>query len=146
MVETRCPPPSSLNVSMLVHVKSVVSSQVPVGVCERFKITNVNKIPCTVKFAVWPIGETGNNSPRPLTKKAKGKKGKGKGGEAPVMVSDAEVTAFTVHPEMSEIPPHEHRYVSAYFRPTEMRSYRCRFEAKVLDNDNPSTGRWALTV
>ncbi|CAM9776198.1 unnamed protein product, partial [Laminaria digitata] len=33
---------------------SVVSSQTPVGVCERFKITNSNKIPCTVKFALSP--------------------------------------------------------------------------------------------
>ncbi|CAN0510644.1 unnamed protein product, partial [Ectocarpus sp. 8 AP-2014] len=33
---------------------SVVSSQVPVGICERFKISNSNKIPCTVKFAISP--------------------------------------------------------------------------------------------
>ncbi|CAN0510571.1 unnamed protein product, partial [Laminaria digitata] len=53
----------------------------------------------------------------------------------------ADVAAFAVHPETWDIPPHEHRYVSAHFRPTEMRSYRCQFQAIVSDNTDPSTGR-----
>lgn len=56
-------------------------------------------------------------------------------------LGEADIAAFAVYPETWEIPPHEHRYVSAHFRPTEMRSYRCRFEAIVADNDDPSTGR-----
>lgn len=56
-------------------------------------------------------------------------------------MTQADMAAFAVHPEIWEIPPHEHRYVSAHFRPNEMRSYRCRFEAIVSDNNDPSTGR-----
>ena len=142
----------------------MVSSQVPVGVCERFKITNINKIPCTVKFSISPSvgpgdnnspppkekakgkkGKGGDNDPPPPKEKAKAKKGKGAagtpGGEGTVAASESGMAAFAVHPETCEIPPHEHRYVSAYFRPTEMRSYSCRFEAKVVDNDDSSTGR-----
>lgn len=119
---------------------SVVSSQAPTGICERFKISNSNKIPCTVKFAISPAaGPKGSEKPPP---DPKAKKGKGsKAADEEVAPGEADVTAFAVHPETWEIPPHEHRYVSAYFRPTEMRSYRCQFEAVVSDNDDPSTGR-----
>ncbi|CAM9629632.1 unnamed protein product, partial [Ectocarpus sp. 4 AP-2014] len=103
---------------------SVVSSQVPVGICERFKISNSNKIPCTVKFAISPAAGKG-----------------GKAAEEEPAPGEADVGAFAVHPETWDIPPHEHRYVSAYFRPTEMRSYRCQFEAIVSDNIDASTGK-----
>ncbi|CAM9716989.1 unnamed protein product, partial [Choristocarpus tenellus] len=94
---------------------SVVSSQNPAGVCERFKISNNNKIPCTVTDK-----DVGNRNDE--------------GG--------ADASAFVVQPEVWEIPPHEHRYVSTYFRPTEMRSYRAKFDATVANNDSePSTGR-----
>lgn len=119
---------------------SVVSSQAPAGICERFKISNSNKIPCTVKFAILPAAGAKDSEQPPADPKAKKGKG-GKGAEEDVAPGEADVTAFVVHPETWEIPPHEHRYVSAYFRPTEMRSYRCQFEAVVSDNDDPSTGR-----
>lgn len=119
---------------------SVVSSQAPAGICERFKISNANKIPCTVKFAISPSAGPKDSEPPPADPKAK--KGKGaKGVEEEVAPGEADVAAFAVHPETWDIPPHEHRYVSAHFRPTEMRSYRCQFEAVVSDNDEPSTGR-----
>ncbi|CAM9160782.1 unnamed protein product, partial [Discosporangium mesarthrocarpum] len=130
---------------------SVVSSQTPAGVCERFKITNNNKIPCTVTFAIKPATSPGSTaaagataSPPPSA--GKGSKGGKGGGDAGAdgggLNLEADITAFSVQPEMWEIPPHEHRYVSGYFRPTEMRSYRARFEATVADNDSePSTGR-----
>lgn len=119
---------------------SVVSSQAPTGICERFKISNSNKIPCTVKFAISPAAGPKDSEQPPLDAKAKKGKG-GKGAEEEAAPGEADVAAFAVHPETWEIPPHEHRYVSAHFRPTEMRSYRCQFEATVSDNDNPSTGK-----
>ena len=42
---------------------SVVSSQAPAGVCERFKITNGNKIPCTVRFAISSAAAPGEPAP-----------------------------------------------------------------------------------
>lgn len=119
---------------------SVVSSQVPVGICERFKISNSNKIPCTVKFAISPAAGPNDSDPAPVDPKAKKGKG-GKAAEEEPAPGEADVAAFAVHPETWDIPPHEHRYVSAYFRPTEMRSYRCQFEAVVSDNDDASTGK-----
>ena len=119
---------------------SVVSSQAPIGICERFKISNSNKIPCTVKFAISPAAGPKDSEPPPSDSKAKKGKG-GKGAEEEPAPGEADVAAFAVHPETWDIPPHEHRYVSAYFRPTEMRSYRCQFEAVVSDNEDPSTGR-----
>lgn len=57
---------------------SVVSSQTPAGICERFKITNSNKIPCTVKFALSPASGPGDSSLlAPPPEKPKGKKGRG---------------------------------------------------------------------
>lgn len=119
---------------------SVVSSQAPTGICERFKISNSNKIPCTVKFAISPAAGPKESDQPPADSKAKKGKG-GKGAEEDIAPGEADVAAFAVHPETWEIPPHEHRYVSAHFRPTEMRSYRCQFEAVVSDSDDPSTGR-----
>lgn len=135
----RHPTLASLTVS---YATSVVSSQAPAGVSERFKITNSNKIPCTVKFTLSPATGPGDNEPPP--ENAKPKKGKGgaaTGAQAVVPADETDVAAFAVHPEAWEIPPHEHRYVSAHFRPKEMRSYRCRFDAIVSDNEDPSTGR-----
>ena len=124
---------------------SVVSSQAPTGICERFKISNSNKIPCTVKFAISPAAGPKDSERPPADPKAKKGKG-GKGVEEEAAPGEADVSAFAVHPEMWEIPPHEHRYVSAHFRPTEMRSYRCQFEAVVSDNDDPSTGRLSFLL
>lgn len=50
---------------------SVVSSQAPAGVCERFKITNSNKIPCTVKFVISPAAGPGDSEPPPPAEKVK---------------------------------------------------------------------------
>ncbi|CAM9155847.1 unnamed protein product [Sphacelaria rigidula] len=95
-----------------------------------------------VRFAISSAAAPGDPA---ATETSKGKAGKGGKGAAAGADTDAlgeaDIAAFTVHPETWEIPPHEHRYVSAHFRPTEMRSYRCRFEAIVANNDDPSTGR-----
>ena len=48
--------------------------------------------------------------------------------------------AFIVQPEIWEIPPHEHRYVTVYFRPTEIKSYRGVFFAEVEDGINLNSG------
>lgn len=69
---------------MVISEHSVVSSNAPAGVCERFKIINNNKIPCTVNFAISPAAGPGNNEPPPPPENAKAKKGKAKaaaGGE-----------------------------------------------------------------
>lgn len=61
------------------HV-SVVSSLIPGGVCERFKITNSNKIRCMVKFLVLPATGSGDVVTPPPAENAKGKKGKAAAG------------------------------------------------------------------
>ena len=76
---------------------AVVPSQAgKLGVAERFKITNPNKIKALVKFDVLMRGGGGSG-----------------GGEA----------AYQVQPTSLELPPHEHRYVTVYFKPVEMRMY-----------------------
>eukprot|EP00606_Chrysophyceae_sp_TOSAG23-5_P000584 GSChrysophyteH2.ASY1.ANO1.693.1 assembled CDS len=82
------------------------------GVVERIRITNPTKIDVKVKFQVK------NGAP----------------------ASDEATTgAFTVQPELWEIPPHEHRVVSVYFNPTEIKSYRSVFEAEVDYEGSSST-------
>jgi hydrocephalus-inducing protein len=44
---------------------------------------------------------------------------------------DDAVQAFTVHPEKLDLPPHEHRFVSVYFKPMAMKEYRTTFVAGV---------------
>ena len=44
-----------------------------------------------------------------------------------------ESPAFQVQPTSLELPPHEHRYVTVYFKPVEMRTYSAKFEALVAD-------------
>jgi hydrocephalus-inducing protein len=46
---------------------------------------------------------------------------------------------FTVQPESWDIPPHEHRYVSVYFNPSEIKTYRAVFFAEVDDEGSTST-------
>lgn len=54
---------------MCSRIFSVVSSQAPAGVCERFKITNNNKIPCAVKFGISPAAGPGDSEPPPPPEK-----------------------------------------------------------------------------
>ncbi|CAM9222413.1 unnamed protein product, partial [Heterosigma akashiwo] len=88
--------------------------------CERFKISNPNRIAARVGFAVGGAADS------------KGGAGAGAEGDA---------GAFTVQPAALEIPPHEHRYVSVYFHPGEMRSYRAQFTATVEDHPDPAASR-----
>lgn len=91
------------------------------GVMERIRITNPTKIDTKVRFKVSAPGGGAD---------AGGKDAKGKGKGAPAG-GDEVVSAFTVHPELWDIPPHEYRYVNIYFNPTEIKSYRSIFEAEV---------------
>ena len=94
---------------------AVVPSQAPkLGVAERFKISNHNKIKCVVNFALTMQGID-----------------EGK--------SEDSGAAFRVQPSSIELPPHEHRYITVYFKPTEMRSYIAAFEANVEDGTEPQT-------
>ena len=45
--------------------------------------------------------------------------------------ADGATSAFTVHPEKIDLPPHEHRFVSVYFKPMAMQEYRADFIANV---------------
>ena len=83
------------------------------GTRERFRITNPCKVPCTVRFGVESIAG-----------------------------SDEGLKAFTVHPEKIDLPPHEHRFVSVYFKPVAMQEYRANFVANVEvvgEQTEPST-------
>ena len=91
---------------------AVVPSQAPkLGIAERFKITNPNKIKAMVSFGVAMRG----------------------------IDVESESPAFQVQPASLELPPHEHRYVTVYFKPVEMRTYSAKFEAKVADGTDTRT-------
>ena len=88
---------------------AVVPSQTgKLGVAERLKISNHNKIKCVVKFSLTMRGID-----------------EGK--------TEETGAAFRIQPASIELPPHEHRYVTVYFKPNEMRSYTAAFEANVED-------------
>ena len=88
------------------------------GIKEKFKIMNPNKIPCTVKFTVKPRSN-----------------------------SKSEGFAFTVKPDILQIEPHKHKYVTVEFIPTNMMSYGGIFEATVENGDPTSkTGKLAFEI
>jgi len=86
---------------------TLVPSKDSKGQIEKFKISNPNKIPCTVKFAVKPR-----------------------------TTSKSEGFAFKVSPESMKIMPHEHNYVKVSFEPTNIMSYGGIFEA-IVENGDP---------
>ena len=91
---------------------TLIASKSPEGEVEKFKVINVNKIPCTVNF---------NCTPRASSR--------------------SEGFAFDVQPKQVKIPPHEHAYVKVYFKPDKMMSYGGIFEALVENSDAKSKGR-----
>jgi hydrocephalus-inducing protein len=97
---------------------TLIASQVPEGVVEKFKIMNPNKIPCTVNFSVKPRTQS-----------------KGEG------------FAFEVSPANVKIPPHENAYVKVSFKPDNMMPYGGIFEATV-DNGDPesSSGKFSFEL
>ena len=101
---------------------AVVPSQAPkLGIAERFKITNPNKIKAMVSFDVTMRGlDEGKDA--------------------------SNGAAFQVQPASLELPPHEHRYVTVYFKPVEMRSYDARFAATVADGTDERTNRLAFEL
>lgn len=104
---------------------AVVPTENPDGVKERFKIMNPNKISATVMFSVVQRGDNGG-----------GKKGGG----------STEKAIFTVHPSTVDLPPHEHRYVTVYFRPEQMRMYTASFSAEVENGADESTRRLVFDI
>ena len=56
------------------------------------------------------------------------------------------LAAFSVQPASVDIPSHEHRYISVYFKPSAMRSYTANFEATVQDGTEPRTNKLKLEV
>lgn len=80
----------------IIFLNSVVSSQAPSGIFERFKIINCNKIPCTVKFAILPAAGPRDNDSA-IQETSKSKKGKGKaagGGEGGGLPSEVSCSVF----------------------------------------------------
>ncbi|CAK4295658.1 unnamed protein product [Aphanomyces euteiches] len=53
-------------------------------------------------------------------------------------VEEHDPPIFTVQPSVWDIPPHEHRYVNVYFKPTSMRMYHALFTATVDDGADPT--------
>ena len=115
------------------------------GYVQRVRITNPSKIDVKVKFKITTVEEAAellliSNINTTLLKPDKktpksAKPKKEKNGE---IVSSTTEFAFTVQPEICEIPPHEYRYASIYFKPTEMKNYRGVFFAEVDDSNNSS--------
>ncbi|EGR28756.1 hypothetical protein IMG5_169530, partial [Ichthyophthirius multifiliis] len=90
---------------------TLVPSQHPDGICEKFKIINPNKIPCNVKF---DVRKRNPNSTEPF--------------------------AFEIAQKQAKIYPHEHTYVKILFKPTIMAQYNGIFEAIVENGEqNPRT-------
>ena len=88
---------------------TLIASKVPEGAVEKFKISNPNKVPATVKFSVKPRTQ-----------------------------SKSEGCEFEVSPESVRIPPHENAYVKVSFKPVNMMSYGGIFEAIVESGDPKS--------
>lgn len=90
---------------------SLVPSKHPDGICEKFKIINPNKIPCTVKFDVRKRNPNSNEN-----------------------------FAFEIGKKEAKIHPHEHIYITVLFKPTIMAQYSGIFEALVVNGEqNPKT-------
>ena len=85
----------------LVDVESDSSSAMGAGMSSNLKISNPNKVPCTVNFSVRAKGE--------------------EVGALPMNVS----------PSKAHIPPHEHRYVTITFDPKSIGQFTGVFEAAV---------------
>lgn len=88
---------------------TLVPSKDTKGQTEKFKITNTNKIPCSVKLSVKPR-----------------------------TVSKSEGCSFEVNPTSLKILPHESQYVCVCFKPTNIMSYGGIFEA-IVDNGDPKS-------
>ena len=91
------------------------------GVAERLKISNHNKIKCVVDFSLTMRGID-----------------EGK--------TEDSGAAFRIQPTSLELPPHENRYITVYFKPSEMRSYTAAFEANVVDGTEPRTRQLRFDV
>ena len=89
-----------------------------------FKISNPNKIPCSVSFAIAAADAMMG--------------GKSEASDP----GDAEdLAAYTVEPSGFDIEPHGQKQVCVYFKPTGMRKYSAQFVATVADGENdPATG------
>ena len=96
------------------------------GIMERIRISNPTKIDTKINFKIVTP-----NSAAPAG---------GKGGKGAAPPAAEAKSAFSVHPEMWLIPPHEHRFVNVYFNPTEIKSYRDVFLAEV-DYEGSSSDR-----
>lgn len=90
----------------------IIPSKYPNGITEKFKITNVHKIPCEVNFSV----------------------------EKRQISGDEDELMFDVEPKNVKINPHEVKYVKVTFNPDIMTQYAAIFTAKVVNGDqNPKT-------
>ncbi|CAD8206755.1 unnamed protein product [Paramecium octaurelia] len=87
---------------------TLVPSKVPDGVVERFKLTNPNKIPCSVKLDARRRQNYPNDN-----------------------------FAFEVFPKQVKIAPHESVYIKVAFKPTIMAQYYGIFEA-IVENGEQS--------
>ncbi|KAG5176524.1 hypothetical protein JKP88DRAFT_136887, partial [Tribonema minus] len=106
------------------------------GVCERVKIVNDRKVPCSVRFEIRPPTDAAAVATAAATGgAAKGKKASISAPSDGGAGSAQGEAAFTVQPAQWDIPPHEFRYVTVHFRPLEMRAYRGRFVAAVTNAD-----------
>ncbi|XP_071670318.1 hydrocephalus-inducing protein homolog isoform X2 [Patagioenas fasciata] len=78
----------------------------------RFKIRNVNKVPCDVVLSIKPV--PGKHNSR---------------------ISDI----FEVDPVRMQVPSHSHTFATVTFTPQTMQNYQCTFEASLDVQTSPAT-------
>jgi hydrocephalus-inducing protein len=54
---------------------------------------------------------------------------------------EKEAGIYSVQPKSDDIPPHEHRYVSVYFKPTAVQKYQALFKAVVDNGIDPTSNK-----
>eukprot|EP00854_Cymbomonas_tetramitiformis_P000766 gene766-1240_t len=91
-----------------------------IGAKANFKISNPNKVPCSVKLSLTPRQKEEDSA--------------------------NEQFPMEIHPEQVAIPPHEHRFVTLYFQPRAMHTYSAHLEAVVDNGSDPKTKQFTCEV
>jgi hydrocephalus-inducing protein len=89
------------------------------GVQANLKVTNCNKVPCTINLAM-----------------------KERGASMPA----GEVHPMDIQPKQLTLPPHEYRYVTVYFTPQRMQRYAASLDVVVQNGSDPRTKHFTCEI
>lgn len=89
------------------------------GVQANLKVTNCNKVPCTINLSM-----------------------KARGAAMPA----GEVHPMDIQPKQLTLPPHEYRYVTVYFTPQRMQRYAASLDVVVDNGSDPRTKQFTCEV